>query len=349
MNARRSTGVFSDRHGWLVTQNAIPRKVALAVAVCSLVLSAGVSSASATSSDAGDTPLEVIAALTPSVLRDTADLTISAAGEARESQASPDNTPDVVVGESVGEGLTVDASGADPLVVGLPFEATAESLENIGAGNVAYDNGNGSTTVPLVKSDGSVQITTVIDGADSPTAYPYEFELGAGDHIEVVEAGGAMVIGSDGSFIAGIAPPWAVDSSGTPVSTHYEVQGTTLVQFVDHAVPGVSYPVVADPWLGVALISSWTWSSVAGKGWKLNINPTPWARLHAPGQLPAWAGWSEVLSKVTPKSRVQTATMEGQYICHATFAFADPQWNLEAWRPAGSIAQQIGARCNIGG
>lgn len=33
--------------------------------------------------------------------------------------------------------------------------------------------------------------------------------------------------------------------------------------------------------------------------------------------------------------------MEGQYICHATFAFSDCQWKLETWRPTGRIAQQI--------
>lgn len=43
------------------------------------------------------------------------------------------------------------------------------------------------------------------------------------------------------------AAPWAFDANGTPVPTHYEVQGSTLVQVVDHTGAGIAYPVVADP------------------------------------------------------------------------------------------------------
>jgi hypothetical protein len=44
-----------------------------------------------------------------------------------------------------------------------------------------------------------------------------------------------------------IAAPWARDANGRAIPTRYEIQGTTLVQVVDHRRPGVVYPVVADP------------------------------------------------------------------------------------------------------
>jgi hypothetical protein len=39
------------------------------------------------------------------------------------------------------------------------------------------------------------------------------------------------------------------DANGKDVATHYEVDGTELVQVVNHTRAGVAYPVVADPTL----------------------------------------------------------------------------------------------------
>ncbi len=36
-----------------------------------------------------------------------------------------------------------------------------------------YDNADGSTTVPLVREDGAVQITTLINDSSAPTRYEY--------------------------------------------------------------------------------------------------------------------------------------------------------------------------------
>lgn len=40
-------------------------------------------------------------------------------------------------------------------------------------------------------------------------------------------------------------PAWATDANGQPVATHSSVDGSTLIQVVDHQ--GAAYPVVADP------------------------------------------------------------------------------------------------------
>lgn len=44
-----------------------------------------------------------------------------------------------------------------------------------------------------------------------------------------------------------IAPAWARDAAGRKIPTHFEVNGTTVSQVVEHRGVGVSYPVVADP------------------------------------------------------------------------------------------------------
>lgn len=60
---------------------------------------------------------------------------------------------------------------------------------------------------------------------------------------------------------------WALDANGKPVPTHYEVNGTTLTQVVEHAA-GTAYPVVADPSYWPAVISWWSRTQVE-QNWNL--------------------------------------------------------------------------------
>lgn len=51
----------------------------------------------------------------------------------------------------------------------------------------------------------------------------------------------------------GVATPWATDANGQSIPTHYETDGTSLTQVIEHnSVANVAYPVVADPiyWWG---------------------------------------------------------------------------------------------------
>ena len=58
--------------------------------------------------------------------------------------------------------------------------------------------------------------------------------------------GGAVIVDSEGVVVAVVAPAWAVDANGQAVPTHYRIDGTTLVQVIDHH--GAAYPVVGDPY-----------------------------------------------------------------------------------------------------
>jgi hypothetical protein len=69
--------------------------------------------------------------------------------------------------------------------------------------------------------------------------------------------GGAEVVGSDGVVVTSVAPPWAVDANGASVSTRYRIEGTALVQVIDHH--GAACPVVGDP----------CWSCWAKTAWKV--------------------------------------------------------------------------------
>lgn len=114
-------------------------------------------------------------------------------------------------------------------------------------------------------------------------------------------------------------------------------------------IADTAFPVVADPWVGIDLVSSFSWSSEAS-GWKLNVDPTPWARGFTGN--PNWgavgaAGWDELYNKIPASQRGRLNDGgRGQYICHMGFAGFDPQWNLELWKPTKSITAWVASQYN---
>ena len=130
--------------------------------------------------------------------------------------------------------------------MGLPFAKDSLPAAKVLDGAVAYDNGNGSTTVPLVKDDGSLQITTVLDNTEAPTKFEYPLSFTEGGSLQIADNGAAVVFDKDMNVTAYVAPAWAKDATGVSVPTHYESEGNTLIQVVEPAVDSV-FPIVADP------------------------------------------------------------------------------------------------------
>ncbi len=96
--------------------------------------------------------------------------------------SSADSTISAGAGVSVdlssdaSDGISIDGPTAGELEIGLPFAETAHDATVLD-GVMVYDNGNRSSTTPLVNQDGSVQILTTIADASAPTAYEYQFDL----------------------------------------------------------------------------------------------------------------------------------------------------------------------------
>ncbi|WP_431246300.1 hypothetical protein [Leifsonia xyli] len=135
----------------------------------------------------------------------------------------------------------------DSVQIGLPFaqqasDATGSQLPGV----VAYDNKNGSTTVPLIKADGAVQINTVIDNASAPNRYDYPIDVPDGASLTQDVNGTVAVVAADGAPLRVFGEAWAKDARGQAVPTHYEVRGNTLTQAVDFT-EHTAFPVVADP------------------------------------------------------------------------------------------------------
>jgi len=236
---------------------------------------------------------------------------------------------------------------ATDVSIWLPGSAAASKKDSVAGESVrVFDHGDGASSVPLVKDDGSVQILTIIDAAGAPESYSYALDVPDGASLAVDEGGAVQITGADGEFIGGVAPPWAVDSEGAAVPTRYEVAGATLTQVIDHDGGEFSYPIVADPWLGIDLYGQ-PWISFVSQGYKVNVTPTAWGQVWA-GPLTWWAHRDEVVSKLGSSSWRWTNTIQEQFYCHiAGLPFSLPVYNLESWRPfvgwAVSLAQY---QCN---
>ncbi|WP_374314003.1 hypothetical protein [Microbacterium sp.] len=142
-----------------------------------------------------------------------------------------------------GVGLTV---GSSEVSIGLPEMADASAAVELESGAIAYpsDNGVANTVVPL--TDG-VQMLTTLASADAAESFAYPIDVPDGGSLSLVESGSAVIRDAGGNTLITTTAPWARDANGRTVPTHYEVDGTALVQIVDPATGDYAYPIIADP------------------------------------------------------------------------------------------------------
>lgn len=312
----------------------------LAAGVSTLALTLGVVTPASAQGEDTDV-LSAIQAAAPEVLDAVADHgdLVEGADEAAVVESGDLTT---TVPEDASDGITIAADGEEAISIGLPNAESAEGAHEEAPGIVSYDNGDGSTTVPVAKSDGSVQITTVIDGPEAPQNYEYPLDLPAGATLEQDDGGLVSILSADGEFLGGVAPAWAKDAKGNDLSSRYEIDGTTLTQIVAHGA-GDAYPVVADPWVGIDLIRRTVWTSSMTT---LQVFPTDCGR-NAPIAA-RWAALAEVQTK-TPGTREDSSSMKDQLLCHFDARIYDPgktSWNIDTFRPYILYTRLVLARCN---
>ncbi|SDZ55298.1 hypothetical protein [Herbiconiux ginsengi] len=251
------------------------------------------------------------------------------------------------------DGLILNSTRGVTLEVALPFAGTAADAVDIADSAVAYDNGNGSSTVPTAKSDGSVQITTVIQDADAPTSYEYGIGSAGGTSLRLFEDGSVVIEDAAGVTLGGVVAPWAYDAEGTPVKTWYEVDGSSLVQVVAHDADSYAYPIVADPWLGINLFSWITVDSYNSQP-RVNLQPSPWGAAQwasIGGQIVMnTAGWDEAWNwNSTVRSGLNKDSQRQQFECHSLGSPFAGTWNLEKFRPNRTVHWSAGVaihHCN---
>ncbi|MDR6867417.1 hypothetical protein J2Y69_002020 [Microbacterium resistens] len=232
--------------------------------------------------------------------------------------------------------------------IGITVSAAAKAgiALNLGDGREAVSHDDETSTIAQRKSDGSIQILTAIESSSAPTEFTYELSLPPESEVTVNDDGSVAILGTDGSFLAGIHTPWAVDAEGNTVSTHYEVDGTHLTQIVSHD-EGFAYPIVADPWLGAELYGGVATTYVS-EGFIVTTRPTEWGALYSGVQNVAmwWAHADEVKNKMTSPGN-WTLSLQEQLYCHIAGwpVSANPDYDLESWKPHIRWEDQVPSKC----
>lgn len=246
--------------------------------------------------------------------------------------------------------VVLERLGAAPktLAVSLPTDVDVRPAEVKPDGSILFDGfGPGDVDVEVrVYEDASVSVQTVIPNRSAPSTYTYR--LGLPDHfVATTNPDGSIFFTSeDGTWLGGVAAPWAVDAKGVSLPTSYRLDGANLIQQVlfDEST---AYPVVADPWLGLNLFSSITVDSYNLQP-RVNLDLSWWGRavysgaaqgggvvgLAAGQAILNTAGWGEAWDRnSTVRSALDKPSQRQQFECHALGALFAGQWNLEKFRP----------------
>lgn len=150
---------------------------------------------------------------------------------------------DEAVAVQMASGLTLDISLPSDGVKGAEVPAATISDDGL----VVYPGIQPATSAAIQTTDeGTVRLLTVLSAAHAPSKFRYDFALPPGTSWAPTADGGLTLLDQYGDGLPlTIDPAWAVDANGQALATSYEVEGTTIVQSVEHS--NAAYPVVADP------------------------------------------------------------------------------------------------------
>jgi hypothetical protein len=195
-----------------------------------------------------------VAAADGVVATETGDA-LEVAGSLVADAAPVADVGDSFVAKVAGSEVELPADPAEPLVLDGPGGEISVDLPVVAGGGDGVVDDSGavvyeSDVSPVsfaaqATADGGMQVLVVIEGADAPTEYWFDMTVPAGAVLQGTPDGGAEVVGADGQIVTAVAPPWALDANGQSVPTRYLIDGTTLVQVIDHH--GAAYPVGGDP------------------------------------------------------------------------------------------------------
>lgn len=306
------------------------------------------------------TPDELIASVVPGAVSDAASIPEaedgyfeleSGSNSSLESQfrsfsdasveTVPQETTTVRIPDSADSPLQL-TSEAGTASIDLPGTSDATASEVL----VSYDAGPIDIAV-VPQSEGSVQIFSIHNDASTPRV-DYPLNLPTDTSVQVNEDGS---VGGyrNGELLFFVGAPFANDSLGAQVPTHYEYSHGVLTQVLELTSSDIVFPVVADPWMGKALytnvnVTTYSSSSAHPGAWKVNATPTS-AGANYRGRDTWNAHRDEIKSKINTNR--WKATLEGQLWCHiAGYPASLPEYNLESWRANWGYAEQTPWGCN---
>lgn len=163
-------------------------------------------------------------------------------------------TPTTVTAED-GSGVDVQLPGAASQAAVATTPAGVLTMEVPAQGRdlaqgddsiTLLDGSATDTAVAVQRTESGLRALVHIDSIEAPERF--QFPIG-GDvaEIKLTADGGAAALDAEGHVVATAPAPWAIDANGVSVPTRFEVDGTTLIQTVDHRGGDYAYGIVADP------------------------------------------------------------------------------------------------------
>ena len=158
--------------------------------------------------------------------------------------------------------VELPSTGADNAALSLPggemltMRVPADGDASGTADTAVFEGTAASTTLAVQSTAMGLRALISIDSPAAPERYT--FPIG-GDVVSLSQQadGGVVALNADGDPIAQLAAPWARDANGRDVPTRFEVEGTTVVQVVEHRGGDFAYGITADPWWNPFSWSIW--------------------------------------------------------------------------------------------
>ncbi len=142
--------------------------------------------------------------------------------------------------------ISVEAESGSTIDIGIPGATSANDAVVSEDGTVVYTEALPDTSIAAqALANGDVRALINIEGPDAPIEFAFPVDIPGEGGLTLNDDGSIDVWDEDGSTVALVASPWAVDADGYALETYFAVDGETLVQVIDHE--GATYPVVADP------------------------------------------------------------------------------------------------------
>jgi hypothetical protein len=207
----------------------------------------------------GATAAAITALLPATAVANTATDIENALRNQGETTYSQPNTK--VFSPSVAKDGIQIAGDAGSTTFGIPAKGSPNS-EN---GLLVYNGKSEDSQIAVQTTPDGVRALIHIDSASAPEHY--EFPISADvARLEKLEDGSVIALNRQDEVVGLFSPPWAQDKTGRPVPTHYEIEGRTLIQVVNHRGGHFIYGVTADPfwndaWNTVKAVGNFVWDA----------------------------------------------------------------------------------------
>lgn len=245
---------------------------------------------------------------------------------------------------------TITSPDGTTVGIGLATGAKQASDAKVVGDTVVYEGvAKGVDAAAQAVEGGGRQLVTI---ANPETQHEFRFAMTvpAGGSLKEDGNGGIAILDGNGVQVSSVSPAWAKAADGVDVPSRYRIEGTTLVQVVDHDA-SFQYPITADPAVGRYVKSSWFTNE--SRGLKLHIDPTTFGRYFA--RFDPYGTWNEAMRGAG--KYVWSQTSWDQLLCHewgsvgAFGYYTGGIWEIEYWQPNVGFWKFVDPRikCNMPG